>query len=124
MRRPLDIGPALLPWRCSAAETHYGAHREEIEQALAARSCGLWRAAGVAPPTPSAHGNALLRLGRAVHAIGFLCALALLPFAAALIVLAVMDRSEAAIAALLATVAAAAGSLLVLPAMAIVHRAK
>jgi hypothetical protein len=124
MRRVIDIGPALLPWRRSAAETHYGANREQIEQALAELSCGLWRAAGTTPPRPSAHGHALLRLGQAVHTIGILCVLCLLPFAAALIVLAVMDRPEAAIAALLTTGAAAAGSLLVLPGMAMIHRAK
>jgi hypothetical protein len=56
--------------------------------------------------------------------IGVLCALSLLPFAGVLIVLAVMDRSEAAIVALIATLVAAAGSLLVLPGMAMVHRAK
>jgi hypothetical protein len=124
MRRAIDIGPALLPWRRSAAEAHYGANREQIEQALAELSCGFWRAVGVTLPRRSVHGNALLRAGQAVHTIGILCALSLLPFAAALIVLAVMDRSEAAVAALLATVAAAAGSLLVLPGMAMVHRAK
>jgi hypothetical protein len=124
MRRALDIGPALPPWRRSAAEAYYGARRGEIEHALAELSCGYWRAAGVTVPRPSAHGNVLLRLGQAVHTIGLLCALALIPVAAALIVLAVMDRSEAAIAALLATLAAAAGSLLVLPGMAMTHRAK
>jgi hypothetical protein len=124
MRRAIDIGPALLPWRRSAAEIHYGASREQIEEALAELSCGFWRAAGVTPRKPSAPGNTLLRLGHALHTIGLLCALLLVPFAAALIVLAVMDWSEAAIAALLATVAAAAGSLLVLPGMAMIHRAK
>jgi hypothetical protein len=122
--RAFDIGPALLPWRRSAAEANYRANREQIEQALTKLSVGFWRAAGVTPPTPSAHGHALLRLGQAVHMIGLLCALALLPFAAALIVLAMMDWSEAAIAALLATLAAAAGALLVAPGMAMVHRAK
>src|SRR5258708_38344693 len=111
MGRAIDIGPALLPWRRSAAEAHYGASREQIEQALAELSCGLWRAVGATLPRPSAHGNALLRLGQAVHAIGILCAPSLLPSAAALLVLAVMDKSGAAIAALLATGAAAAGSL-------------
>jgi len=124
MRRALDIGPALLPWRRSAAEIQYGASREQIEQALAALSCGLWRDAGVTPPKPSPRGHAWLRLGHAVHVTGILCAFALVPFAAVLVVLAVMDRSEAAIAALLATLAVAAGSLLVLPGMAMVHRAK
>jgi hypothetical protein len=56
--------------------------------------------------------------------MGVLCALSLLPFAGALIVLAVVDRSEAAIATLIATLVAAAGSLLVLPGMAMLHRAK
>jgi hypothetical protein len=124
MRRAVDIGPALPPWRRSAAEAYYGASRGEIERALAELSCDYWRAAGATVPRPSAHGNALLWAGQAVHSIGLLCALCLIPFAAALIVLAVMDRSEAAIAALLATLAAAAGSLLVLPGMAMTHRAK
>jgi hypothetical protein len=88
MRRAVDIGPELPPWRRCAAETYYGARRGEIEQALAELSCGYWRAAGVTLPRPSAHGNALLRVGQAVHTIGLLCALALIPFAAALIVLA------------------------------------
>ena len=43
---------------------------------------------------------------------------------AALVALAVMDKPEAAIATLLATLAAAVGSLLVLPGMAMIHRAK
>jgi hypothetical protein len=75
-------------------------------------------------PRPSAHGNALLRVGRAVHAAGVLCVLSLLPFAAALILLAATGRPEQAIAALLGTLAAAMGSLVVLPGMAIVHHAK
>jgi hypothetical protein len=124
MHRAVDIGPALLPWRRSAAEAHYGASREQIEQALADLSCGYWRAAGVTMPRPSVHGNALLRLGQAMHVIGLLCALFLLPLAAALVALAVMDKPEAAIATLLATLAAAVGSLLVLPGMAMIHRAK
>jgi hypothetical protein len=124
MRRAVDIGPALLPWRRSAAETYYGASREQIERVLANLSCGFWRAAGVTPPTPSAYGRVLRRLGQAMHTVGVLCALSVLPFAGALIVLAVMDRSEAAIAALIATLVAAAGSLLVLPGMAMIHRAK
>jgi hypothetical protein len=66
----------------------------------------------------------LLRIGQTAHMIGILCALALLPCAATLIVLAVMERSEAAIATLVATIAVAAGALLVLPGMAMVHRAK
>jgi hypothetical protein len=103
MRCAVDIGPALLPWRRSAAESYYGASREQIERVLADLSCGFWRAAGVTPPTPSAYGHALRRLGQAVHTMGVLCALSLLPFAGALIVLAVVDRSEAAIAALIAT---------------------
>jgi hypothetical protein len=124
MRPAIDIGPALLPWRRSAAEAYYGASREQIERALADLSCGFWRAAGVTPPRPSARANMLLRLGQAVHVIGLLCVLSLLPLAVALMVLAVMDRSEQAIAALIATLATAAGMLLVLPAMAMVHRAK
>jgi hypothetical protein len=124
MRRAIDIGPALLPWRRSAAEAYYGASREQIERALADLSCGFWRAAGVTPPGPSPYGNTFLRFRQAVYTIGILCVLSLLPIATALIALAVIDRSEAAIAALLATCTAAAGSLLVLPGMAMVHRAK
>jgi hypothetical protein len=124
MRHAIDIGPAMLPWRACAAEMHYGAPRERIEQALADLACGFWRASGVAVPRPRAHGAALLWLGRALQAIGILCVLALLPFTAALFVLAAMDRPDAAIVALFATCAAAAGSQLLPVGMAMIHRAK
>jgi hypothetical protein len=124
MRGAIDIGPAFLPWRTCAAETHYGATRERIEQALADLSCGLWRATGVAVPRPSAHGMALLWLGRALQTIGLVGVISLVPFAAALFVLAAMDAPDAAIVALTGACAAAIGSLLLPAGMALIHRAK
>jgi hypothetical protein len=124
MRRTIDIGPMLLPWHCSAVEAYYGTTRERIEQALADLSRGFWRAIGVVVPQPSAHGRVLLGLGRAMHTLGLLCALAVLPFAIALFVLAAMQRPDDAIGALLGTCAAALGSLLAPAGMAMVRRAK
>jgi hypothetical protein len=124
MQRTIDIGPALLPWHCSAVEAYYGTTREQIEQTLAHLSRGFWRAIGVTVPQPSAQGRVLLGLGRAVHTLGLLCVLSMLPFAIALFVLAAMGRPDDAIVALLGTCAAALGSLLAPAGMAMVRRAK
>jgi hypothetical protein len=123
MRRAVDIGPTLLPWVRSGAEAHHGRTRAQIERALADLACGLWRAAGVTVPEPSRRGHALLLVGRAVYAVGLMCAICLVPLAIALVLLAVLDRPEDAAAALLATCVAAAGTLLVLAGTATIDHA-
>ena len=123
MQCAIDISPAFLPWALSAAETHYGAARDEIEQALATLSCRLWATAGVPVPAPSQRGKVWLAAGYVIQTIGIACALSLLPLAIALLVFAGLERPEQAIVALWETNVLAVGSLLVLPGMAMIHHA-